>query len=566
MKRILPLFALLAGLAHADVKLPAVISDHLVLQREKPVAIWGWADEGEEVTVTFAGQSKKAVAAKDGSWSVSLDALIASADPRELTVKGKNEIVLKDILVGEVWLCSGQSNMGMTVGRSDNAAAEIAAANDPLLRQFHVPATVADEPQKDVMKKVADTVWLSANPQTVGAFTAAGYYFAKELRKELNVPIGLLHTSWGGTRAEAWTSKPALEASPACQPLFPAWAEYLKTYNAEESKKAAEAAAVIAQEKIAKVKEANAQPGAVQAPMPLPPRSWEDDRTSQHRPSVLFNAMVAPLIPYTVKGAIWYQGESNQTRAAQYLELMPALVKDWRARWKDEFSFYIVQLAGFGNGKAWPQPPGAVDTWAELQWAQMMISIKVPKSGLAVANDIGMQDDVHPTNKQEVGRRLALQALAKDYKRKGIVAGGPLFGGGSASGNKFLISFSNIGGGLKTRDGGELKGFIIAGADKVWKPAKARIVGKQVHVWSEAVPEPAAVRYAWAGWCPEANLTNQEGLPASVFRTDKWDLATKGFTDPFAAMKHFFPPAKPAATTPPAAKSEPAPAPAKKAA
>jgi sialate O-acetylesterase len=536
MKRSLCLlFVLAAGFVHAEVKLPAIFADHLVLQRGKAVAVWGTADAGEEVSVSFAGQSKTATADKDGAWKVALDKLEASAEGRELKVKGKNEVAFKDVLVGEVWICSGQSNMGFTVNRAIDAEKEMAAANDPQLRMFHVQNTVADEPQKDVLKKAADTAWLETTPQNVGNFTAAGYFFGRELRKQLNVPIGLINTSWGGTRCEAWTSKPALEAVPTCKAIITGWDEVLKTYDGAKAKEAHDKMAKAQLEKIAKIKEANAKPGATQQPVPAGVRPFEDLNTSQHRPSVLFNAMISPLVPYTVKGAIWYQGESNQKRAVQYQTLLPTMIKDWRKHWGDDFSFYIVQLASFGNGKpSWPQPVGADDTWAELQWAQFVTAAKTPKCGLAVANDIGEEKDIHPKNKQEVGRRLALQALVKDYGKKEMLSGGPIYAGGDQVANKFVINFSN-GVGLKSRDGGDLKGFIICGGDKVWKPAKAKIVEGRpsVNVWSDEVKTPAAVRYAWASWCPEANLVNKDGLPTSCFRTDKFDLSTKGVEDPF---------------------------------
>lgn len=538
MKRALCLLSVLtfvAGILHADVKLPAIFGDHLVLQRGKPIAVWGTADAGEEVTVSFAGQTKKATAGKDGAWKVALDKLEASSEGRELTVKGKNEVTFKDVLVGEVWICSGQSNMGFTVSRVVDAGKEMAAANDPQLRMFHVQNTVADEPQKDVLKKAADTAWLETTPQNVGPFTAAGYFFGRELRKQLNVPIGLINTSWGGTRCEAWTSKPALEASKECKPIITGWEEHLKAYNAEAEKKKHDDLVKLAKAKIEKIKEENAKPGATQQPVPAAPRPFEDMSVSQHRPSVLFNAMISPLVPYTVKGAIWYQGESNQKRAVQYQTLLPTMIKDWRKQWGDDFSFYIVQLASFGNGRTpWPQPVGADDTWAELQWAQFVTAAKTPKCGLAVANDIGEEKDIHPTNKQEVGRRLALQALVKDYKKTDILSGGPVFAGGDQVANKFVINFSN-GVGMKARDGGDLKGFIICGEDKVWKPAKAKVseARPSISVWSDEVKTPAAVRYAWASWCPEANLVNKDGLPASCFRTDKFDLSTKGVEDPF---------------------------------
>ena len=559
MKRlVLTVSLLVAGIVRADVKLPAVFTDHLVLQRGKAVPVWGTADAGEEVTVTFADQSKKATAGQDGAWKVALDKLEASTEPRELKVKGKNEIALKDVLVGEVWVCSGQSNMQWTVGASVNSEKEIADANYPNIRLFSVPRVPEDEPQKDIKQPQP---WQVCSPQTVGAFSAAGYFFGRELHKTLNVPIGLINTSWGGTRAEAWTSKPALEAVPTCKAIITGWEEFLKTYDV--------AAAKAQPEKIAKIKEENAKPGAPPQPVPQGMRPFEDQTKSQHRPAVLFNGMIAPLVPYAVKGAIWYQGESNQRRAVQYQTLMPTLIADWRKQWGDkDLSFYIVQLAGFGNGRPQPQPVGADDTWAELQWAQFVTAAKTPKCGLAVTNDIGEEKDIHPKNKQEVGRRLALQALVKDYKKTDILSGGPVFAGGETEGGRIVVNFSN-GSGLKSRDGGELKGFIICGQDKVWKPAKAKVFAgrPQVHVWSDEVPRPVAVRYAWASWCPEANLVNKDGLPAGCFRTDKFDLSTKGVEDPF---KENLP--KPAPAEPSGKKDEakpaakPAEAPAKKAA
>ncbi len=550
MKRLVLSLSLLAtALLHADVKLPALFSDHIVLQRGKPVAVWGWADPGEEVTVKFGEQSKKATAGKDGAWKVTLDALQASSEPAELRFKGRNEIVLKDVLVGEVWICSGQSNMGFTVERSVNGPAEVANSANPQIRMFTVPRTTADEPQKDLVKRDAQSAWLPADPKNTGAFSAAGYFFGRELQKELKVPIGLINTSWGGTRAEAWTSKPALEAVPTCSAIIAGWAEALKNYDAAKEKEKHDALVKLVKAKIEKIKADNAKPGATKQPVPQGARPWEDQTKSQHRPAVLFNAMIAPIVPFTAKGAIWYQGESNQGRAVQYQTLMPTLIKDWRKQWGDSSAFTSSSSPATETGSLSRPKPVADDTWAELQWTQLQTAVTVPKCGIAVANDIGEENDIHPKNKQEVGRRLALQALAKDYGRKDIVPGGPIYGGGDTMGNKFMISFSNIGGGLKTRDGGELKGFIIAGADKVWKPAKARIIGKQVQVWNEEIAKPAAVRYHWQSWNPEANLVNKEGLPASVFRTDKWDLSTKGQENPFA---------QPAAVPAPAKSAKPA--------
>lgn len=560
MKRILFLASLFAaGVLQADVKPASVFTDNMVLQRGKPVAVWGTADAGEEVTVSFAGQTKKATADKEGAWKVALDKLEASSEGRVLTIKGKNEVSLKDVLVGEVWICSGQSNMQWTVKLSLNPEKEIAEAKHPLIRLFSVPRLAADQPQSVVSNKG----WLVCSPETIGDFSAVAYFFGRELQAKLNVPIGLIDTSWGGTRAEAWTSQPSLAAVPTCQAIITGWEEFLKKYDPAQAKQQHEAMVKAVQEKIAAVKKENAQPGATQKPVPAVPRPFEDLTKTQHRPAVLFNAMIAPLVPYTVKGAIWYQGESNQNRAVQYQTLLPTLIKDWRKQWKDDLSFYIVQLAGFGPSG--PKPVGADDVWAELQWAQFLTAIKTPKSGLAVANDIGDEKDIHPRNKQDVGLRLARQALVKDYKVKGLLSGGPVFAGADVTGSKMVVNFSN-GDGLKARDGGELKGFLICGADRVWKPAKARVVAgrPQVQVFSEEVKSPIAVRYAWAGWIPEANLVNKDGLPASLFRSDKFDLSTKGKENPFTENS---PP--PAAAPAPAKKEEvrPAlPAPTKKAA
>ncbi len=530
MKRLITALSLVtAVMLHAEVKLPALFSDHIVLQRGKPVAIWGWADPGEEVTVKFGAQLKLAATDKDGAWKVKLDELKASSEPAELIIKGKNEIVLKDVLVGEVWICSGQSNMGWTVQQADHAPDEIAKSANPQIRMFMVPLTTADEPQKDLMQRGAKSAWLLADPANTGGFTAAGYFFGRELQKELKVPIGLINTSWGGTYAEAWTSKPALEAVPTCKAIIDGWSEILKNYDPVKDKEKHDGPS-----NHETTKTNNANPGGIPQKPTQAKRPWEDKSKSQHRPAVLFNAMIAPLVPFTVKGAIWYQGESNQDRAAQYLTLLPTMIKDWRKQWGDQLSFYIVQLASFGNGKPQQQEIGADDTWAELQWTQLQTAVTLPKCGIAVTNDIGDEKDIHPKNKQDVGHRLALQALAKDYNRKDIVPGGPIYGGGDTMGNKYMISFSNIGGGLKSRDGGDLKGFIIAGEDKAWKPAKAKVVGKQVQVWNEEIAKPVAVRYYWQSWNPEANLVNKEGLPASIFRTDKWDLSTKGRENPFA--------------------------------
>lgn len=548
-KTAISLIALLGGSLQADVKLPTIFADHMVLQQKKPVQVWGWADANEKVSVSFGDQSKTTTADASGNWNLKLDPLNANATPQKLTIKGNNEIVLNDVLVGEVWVASGQSNMQWSVRASDNPNQEIAAAKHPNIRLFTIQTHVAEEPRKQVMDGKFIS-WKAVTPESIPSFSAVAYYFGRDLQKHLNVPIGLINTSWGGTRAEAWTSKPALDAVPSLKAIGDGWKEFLATYDVEKAK----AAHAVQSEKVRKhienVKQQNAKPGAVQKPVPAAPRGFQNEFTSQHRPSVLFNSMISPIVPFTVKGAIWYQGESNASRADQYLPLMETLIKDWRNQWKDDFSFYIVQLAGFASGKKERQPVGSNDNWAELQWTQWKVTQTTPKTGLAVTNDIGTQFDIHPPNKQDVGHRLALQALAKDYG-KSLVKSGPTYKNGAAMGNKFVVSFDDVGSGLAVRGGGELTGFWIAGPDKVWKTAKAKIEGKQVHVWSDEITNPSAVRYAWESWVPDANLINKEGLPAGLFRTDSWELSTKGKLNPWDN--------KPAAPVP-------APAPQKKAA
>lgn len=548
MKNAFPLLILLsAGLVHADVRLPSIFSDHLVLQRDKPVAVWGKADAGEAVTVTFGNQRKEATAGADGSWKVALDALKASAEPVELKVKGKNEVVLKDILVGEVWVCSGQSNMEWPVSKALHPDQEIPAANFPQIRLFTMPNAMADARKDDTGGQLA---WQLCSPDTVKGFSAVGYFFGRELNKELQVPVGLVDTTWGGTPAEAWISSQALQGDTSGARLTAAWSRFLKTYDPA----AAKAEHQKAKAEMVRVKTENAKPGATRQPVPASPRAFINHFTSASRPSVLFNAMVAPIIPYTVKGVVWYQGESNQRRAVQYQSLLPTLIADWRTQWSDDFSFHLVQLAGFGNNRNWPQPAGSEDPWAELQWAQLQTSLRVPKCGMAVANDLGEVKDIHPRNKQEVARRLALIALVEDYKKTdgqpNGINGGPIFDKVVVAGDKISISWSNVGGGLQARDGGELKGFIIAGEDRIWKSAKARVVGNEVHVSSEEVANPVAVRYAWASWCPEANLINKEGFPASLFRSDDWELSTQGVDVPQEIDALLNVPAVPSAATP----------------
>jgi sialate O-acetylesterase len=527
------ILSLFSSLALAEVKLPALFTDNLVLQQRKPVSVWGWAAADEDVSVRFAGQTQVTRADLDGKWRVTLDPLVASAQPQELTVVGKNTITLKNLLVGEVWVCSGQSNMQWTVSQAGNAQQEIAGANFPQIRMFNVERAPSLSPIADVKGS-----WKEASPANAGQFSAVAYFFGRHLHQVLKVPVGLINTSWGGTRIEAWTSRESLEERPCAAQLLSDWDGIRQGWDAAAESAKFEVAKAEWQAQVKKINEENAKlPSDQKKKAPPAPRPSDDPNKTPHHPAVLFNGMVSPLIPYAIQGAIWYQGESNQKRAFQYQELLPNMINDWRTRWNDEFSFYIVQLASFGNGSPVTKDAGVPDTWAELQEAQYLTAITLPKTGLAVINDIGEEKDIHPKNKQEVGRRLALWALAKDYGRAETVFSGPLFKNAITEGNKVRVQFDHVGGGLKTRDGAELKHFQIAGEDKKWVWAQAKIENNEVIVSSDAVPAPVGVRYAWAAWPEGANLINAEGLPASAFRTDEFIPTTLGVTSPFQEVQ-----------------------------
>ncbi len=454
------------SVALSAVKLPAVIGDNMVLQRDIPVPIWGSADKGEDVTVTLAGQTLTAKAGDDGRWKVVL-AKLSVGQPLEMTVKGSsgNTITLKNILVGDVWVCSGQSNMHWTFNAGQgvmNNDAEVAAAKYPDIRILTVGKVGSPQPASDI-----SGAWLPITPENLrigegNGASALAYFFGRDLHKALHVPIGLINTSVGGTAAELWTRREALEADPMLKPL-----------------------------------------------------------AGQGASSTLYNAMIAPLIPYAIRGAIWYQGESNLSRAYQYRTLLPAMIANWRTDWgQGDFPFGIVQLAPFRYGGQNPA------NWAELCEAQRMTLDRSPNTGMAVTVDIGDVKDIHPKNKQDVGRRLALWALAKSYGQN-LVYSGPIYKSMTVEGNKIRLQFDHVGSGLIASDGKPLTYFTIAGADQKFVPATAVIDGNSVVVSSDQVAQPAAVRFAWVD-DTSPNFANKEGLPASPFRTDAW----KGVTQP----------------------------------
>jgi sialate O-acetylesterase len=615
----------------------------MVLQRNKPINIWGWADAGEKVTVQFNKQSASAKADKNGKWFIALKPE-AAGGPYQLTIKGRNTITLTNILVGEVWVCSGQSNMEWSLANANNAKQEIAQANYPLIRHFAV--------QKSVSSKLEDDVkggeWKICSPENAGEFTAVGYFFARDLYKELNIPIGLVHTSWGGTHSETWTSREAFEQSAEFKEMIASMpvldleviakqkdealrkkllglgitlpkAEETKLWNQStfndsrwpamalpglwEDKALGDLDGVVWFRKTISLSKEDADKEAIlqlamiddndetfmNGELIGTTKSYNEKRLysiSANRlkegenviairvtdtgggggvygdaadmkltmgktvlplagewkyqveklygsgsalnpnsyPTLLYNAMINPLLNLGIQGAIWYQGESNAGRAYQYRTAFPLMIKDWRTHWKQgDFPFYFVQLASFNSANG-DSENGS--NWAELREAQTM-TLALPNTGMAVTTDIGEAHDIHPRNKQDVGKRLAAIAL-HDIYGKSIEYSGPVYQSMKVEGNNIRISFTHVGDGLLAKDKyGYLKGFEIAGADQKFKYAKAWIEGNTVVVSSDQVSNPVAVHFAWADNPEDANLFNKNGFPAVPFRTDTW----KGITE-----------------------------------
>ena len=659
--------------ALADVKLPAIISNHMVLEKAGRVPIWGKADPGEPVTVSLNGQAVKAAADDEGKWIATLDLKASAPGPFEMTVEGKNHLVVSDVLVGEVWVASGQSNMEFPMKNSINAEQEIAVSGNPLLRQFLVKKKAVSQPEADT-----EGTWVAASPETAGSFSAVGYYFAKNLQNELKIPVGLIHTSWGGTPSEAWTSGEAIGGNPdlkaSSDRLWAAVNDYpgkkkafvggLSTWikeNGREDKPVADAGAYAGPEvstegwipvtvpglvKAGGLPEAGAIwlrkevtlsktaanvalnlpidgfdsvywngkllkqttyqdfPGAGYVrrygPYDVPAAQVQEGKNvlairlyepvgpakitgapragsvalsgewlakaefefpaldaqrlaaapqppsnppgAHNVASSLFNGMISPIVPYAIRGAIWYQGESNASRAFRYRTDFPLMISDWRKQWNQgDFPFYFCQLASFYGKK----PDPVESSWAELREAQSM-ALKLPNTGQAVLLDVGESDDIHPRSKKEVGDRLAVIALAKDYGKSQPYSG-PVFDSLKVEGNKALLTFKHTEGGLiakplaatydvkslihatallvRNSPNSQLEGFSICGEDKKWVWADASIAGNTVVVTSDKVAVPVAVRYAWAD-NPTCNLYNGADLPASPFRTDDFPPVT----------------------------------------
>jgi len=488
----------ISGPAAADVKLPAVFSDHMVLQRSMPMPVWGTADPGERVTVTIAGKSRSVEADADGKWKLTLDP-ISAAGPYALTITGKNTISISDVLAGEVWLGSGQSNMAMSVNRARDFEQEQAAATFPQIRMFTVARKAAREPQSDCRG-----AWEVCTPESVGRFSATAYFFGRELHRKLGAPVGLINSSVGGTPIEAWTSMPVQKDLAELKPLLSSWDLRATTYNPEVAMARYEKLRAAHPDAVKRAKDAGKRvPRAPQRPV----HPYDDT----HAPATLFNGMISPIAPYAIRGVVWYQGENNarnEEAGALYATQLPLLVRDWRASWnRPDLPFAWVQLPNYRtNAGGWP-----------LVREAMLKSLSVPNTGMTVNIDIGEESDIHPKNKQEIGRRLSLWARATVYGEK-LTWSGPLAVSGLAKQGSLAVRFQHADGGLAARDG-ELRGFELAGPDGKWKPAVAVIEGDAVVVRSAEVPDPIAVRYSWAAY-PDGNLVNKAGLPASPFRLD----------------------------------------------
>ena len=498
-------FLTLAPLGFCDVKLPAIFSDHAVIQKDVQAPVWGWAEPNEEVTVKIGMQSQSTKAGADGKWKVKLDKLSAGG-PHTLEIKGKNTITIKDVLIGEVWLGSGQSNMAMTVNRCLNYEKEQAAANFPQLRMFRESSGVSTQPQF-----VGAGKWEVCTPETVGGFSGTAYFFGRELHQVLKVPVGLINSSVGGTPVESWTSMEAQKDFKELKPLFDRWQKSDADFNLVKAE---------AQYKIDLEKHKIAAKKAKDDGKPIPrvPQKPNQPRLNNHFPGNLFNGKISPLIPYAIKGAIWYQGESNAGKgnAEVYGLQLAALINDWRSRWgQGDFYFAWVQLPNFHKLQTDPIEESG---WVTVR-EEMANTLKLANTGMAITTDVGEANDIHPKDKQNVGKRLAMWALAKAYNQEKIASSGPLFSSHEVKGKEVIIRFTNTNGGLKS-SGPELKGFAIAGADKKWKFANARIEGETVIVSSPDINAPLMVRFAWAD-NPIATLFNGAGIPAAPFRTDK---------------------------------------------
>ena len=490
---------LISSLSYADVKLPAVFSSNMVLQREIQVPVWGWADPGEEVTVNFSGQSNTVKADADGKWMVKLSAMPAGG-PFEMTVRGNNTVTFTNVMVGEVWICSGQSNMEFHLEDSQGAREEIKKATNSNIRLFQIPETISAKLKDDV-----EASWMVCSPNFADNFSAVAYYFGKTINNQINVPIGLIQSAYGGSKIEPWMTIEAFKQVPSLNSAV----EYINGSDEVYRRHVAEALNDL--ENYLPIAKKTFEAGEqVPVPRKWPVHPLERDK---QQPTCLFNGMINPIVPFAIRGAIWYQGEANCDDGMLYYDKFKAMLASWRSRWgQGNFPFYFVQLAPYIYGDSEQLP---------LFWEAQTACLQIPNTGMAVTVDIGDTIDIHPKNKQDVGKRLALWALAKDYGMEDLVYSGPSYKSMEINGKKAYISFEHVGKGLRSRDGEALSWFSIAGEDKEFYPAKAKIKCEKVVVSSKQVDNPVAVRFGW-DQIAEPNLSNKESLPALPFRTDRW--------------------------------------------
>jgi sialate O-acetylesterase len=494
--RALLTFALMltASSAQAELKMPNVFGDHMVVQQKMPIKVWGWTKPGQDVTVEMAGKSVSGKADADGKFVVSLPEMMADGTPQTLTVTADETKTFQDVLVGEVWVCSGQSNMQWSVNASNDPDLEKLAAKFPKLRMINFPQVGTQEP----ILTHPERQWQVCTPETVGNFSAVGYFFARQLHQTLDVPVGMINNAWGGSACEAWVNRSKLASDEKYKPLIERW-EGMEKQFAELSGKTD-----LSEDQKKQLENLKRQMGG------------------NSRPANIYNGVLKSHLGYTIRGAIWYQGESNASRAYQYRDLFPLMISSWREEWgQGNFPFYWVQLADFKNEVADP----AESDWAELREAQTMTMSKLPHTGEAVIIDIGEGKDIHPKNKVDVGRRLARWALANEYSVS-VPFHSPQYKSMEKQGNKIVLTFDHVAGGWRPFDVGKPVGFAIAGADKkfVWADAKILEDGR-IEVSSANVADPAAVRYAWAD-NPVCNMFSGAGLPLTPFRTDDWPGVT----------------------------------------
>lgn len=499
----------LPQVASADLKMASIFGDHMVVQRDHPIRVWGWTEPGTEVRVTMADDAATGTADDSGRFDVSLDPLPAGG-PHEMVVEADETETFEDVLVGEVWVCSGQSNMAWPVAQANDPDLESMTAKFPNIRLISVPRVGTQEPQDDF-----NGAWEACTPESVTAFSAVGYFFGRQLHQTLDVPVGLIDNAWGGSAAEAWVNRDVLERHDKYDELLAHWDRIAENYDHEAATARYEA---------------NRQRWIDGGRGGRPPRAPRNPLTGNHRPANIYNGVLRPTIGYSIRGVIWYQGESNASRAYQYRDLFPLMIQNWRDEWgQGDFPFYWVQLADFRAEVGQP----AESDWAELREAQTMAISKLPNTGEAVILDLGEASDIHPRNKQDVAKRLSRWALAKDYGYE-IPYRSPTYREMSVEDGKAVVRFDHVGGGLDTFDVSELIGFAVAGEDRKFVNAEARIVpGSKdtIEVWSDQVDKPVAVRYAWAD-NPVCNVQSQEGLPMTPFRTDDWDGVTAGKASP----------------------------------